>query len=185
MALDLETYPRPRTQRAGPVPTSLVPLAEGAVATPPTTRVFAFRLDMNAGRRSSASSPRLYGPAIVRGLHALEQGTAQQLHVLELGKSLTTVTETDVLIATAKPYTPLFERMSSTVVAEAAARIGTLELDTGAPGGMRDDSLGIVILEPEFFLVVAWYSLATNGASVSGHVTILEKVPAETIASFQ
>jgi hypothetical protein len=71
------------------------------------------------------------------------------------------------------------------VVAEAAARIGTLELDTGAPGGMRDDSLGIVILEPEFFLVVSWYSLATNGAAISGHVTILEKVPAETIAAFQ
>jgi len=185
VALDADTYPRQRTSRAGPTPSSLTPLAEGAVATPPRTRTFTFRLDMNAAKRSTVSAGPLKGPAIVRGIHAIQSGAAGQVHVLELGKSSSAVLETDVAIALAKPWTSLMERLSSTVAAESALRVGTLELDAGAPGGIRDDSLGIIILDVEFFLVISWQSLATSGASLSGHVTVLEQVPTETIASFQ
>lgn len=183
MALDVESYPRARTSRsgAGGVATG----AGGVSVDPPTSRTFAFRLDMNIGNRSTVSTPLLHGPAIIRSLHATQSAAAFNVHVLELGKSSSPIVETDVAIATAKAWTPFFERLSGTVAPESALRVGTLELDTGAPGGIRDDALGIIVLEAEFFLVISWQSLGVSGASLSGHVNILEKVPPETIAYFQ
>lgn len=185
MAVDEATYPRPRVSRPGPTPSALAVIPGVEAVTAPASRSFAFAIDMNAGRRSSVSSPRLYGPAIIRGLHAINTSTGQVHMHLELGISPSAVQEVDVLHDAVRPWRAVFERLSATVAAEDAGRRGLVGPELGQPGQLQEPDLGIIVLDPEFFLVVSWGSFGGTGARINGHVNVLERVAAETIASFQ
>ncbi len=155
------------------------------MASPPITRVFPFTLSIGTSLRSSRSTPKLYGPAIVKGLHASKSGTAKGFLGIGLGKSASSVTETGVAVTSALPFTALFEGLPAAGSGPSAPNQADVLLDVQTNLLMDDDSLGIIIRDPEFFLVVyAASSGAAANDTITGHVTVLERVSPDVLANF-
>jgi hypothetical protein len=173
-------YPAPRGDR-GAVLTAPVATAP----TPPVTRVFPFTLQIGTSVRSSRSTPKLYGPAIVMGLHAAKSGTAKGFLGIGLGKSLSAITETGVAVATPLPFTSLFEGLPAAGTGPSSPNNADVLLDVTTNLILNQDHLGIIIREPEFFLVVyAASSGASANDTMTGHVTVQERVSPEVLALF-
>lgn len=184
MALDVETYPRPRIPRAGPTPTSLTPGEPGTMVSPPQLRVFSFMLNSAATTRSTVSSPRLKGPALLRGWSYAKGGAAVGTSSFELGIAASAVNENDVAIGLARGWKGIFEPITGTGVGDTAGRVGDIMPDLAV--GLHPDSgfINIPILETEFFITV---TVTSHGAAVNtfaGYVVIAESVAPEVIANF-
>jgi hypothetical protein len=173
-------YPEPRGDRGASAITT-APTAP----SPPRTRVFPFTLQIGTSVRSSRSTPKLYGPAIVMGLHAAKSGTAKGFLGIGLGKSPSAITETGVAVATALPFQSLFEGLPAAGTGPSAPNNADVMLDVQTNEVLNQDHLGIVILDPEFFLVVyAASSGASANDTMTGHVTVQERVNPEVLATF-
>lgn len=184
MALDPATYPRLRRQRAGPTPTALVPTAPGAPAAPPRTRIFPFSIDADANTRTSVSSPRLKGPAIVRAVHVAKGGAAGGLQGWGLGVAANAIEEGNVANAVAKPFRTIFEGLPNPTGVSASPGNTTLVNDLQGAVLQDADDLGLIILDAEFFLVV-YVSIAGVGGNVfGGYVVVLEQVSPQALANF-
>lgn len=184
MAIDAGTFPRPRTQRAGPTPTSLA-AEPGVIPAPPISHVIPFALGPNAANsRTVRSAGPFKGPAIVTGIHFSKGGAAAGIQGVLLGKSASSVSETGVANTTARPWTALYE---PTLVggAGAADTFGADVSPDMQPNLLTNDSnLAIVILDARFFVVVC--ALTTGAATFvcEGHLTLLEQVNPEALANF-
>jgi len=173
-------YPEPRGDRGA---TAIAPAP--SAPSPPRTRVFPFTLQIGTSLRSSRSTPKLYGPAIVMGLHAAKSGTAKGFLGIGLGKSASAITETGVAVTTPLPFTSLFEGLPAAGTGPSAPNNADVLLDVTTSLILNQDHLGIVILEPEFFLVVyAASSGASANDTMTGHVTVQERVSPEVLATF-
>jgi len=172
-------YPEPRGDRDAAVAT-----LTGSAPSPPVTRVFPFTLQIGTSLRSSRSTPKLYGPAIVIGLHAAKSGTAKGFLGIGLGKSLSSITETGVATTVALPFTSLFEGLPAAGTGPSSPNNTDVLLDVTTSLILNQDHLGIVIREPEFFLVVFGASSGASGDTLTGHVTVQERVSPEVLALF-
>lgn len=184
MAVDAGTFPRPRTQRAGPTPLGLAPPGAGPPA-PPITRIFPFSLRAASATRSTAASPRIRGPSLIRSLYVSRGGAPVALRGILLGKATTEVTEDNVAIGTATPYTPLFDGLPSR-----GSAAGTPDNTTGLLDQtehiLHDGSrLDIIVLDPEWHLTVTLaQSTGVSAGDVVGYVVVLEGVNPEALANF-
>ncbi len=184
MAESQTFYPRPRTKRPGPSPASLGGAPGIAVALPPTSHVIPFAIAANANTRSCASSVKLTGPAIVVGLHLAKSGTAKGTQGIILGKHTATITEVNVAVATARAWTSLFD--SRALAGSGIPNVGETDASIDfQPNLYQDDSnLSILILDAEFYLVIAVYAGVTGGDPLVGHVVVLERVNPAALANF-
>jgi hypothetical protein len=184
MAIDPGTYPSARVDRSGPQPAILAQTPGETLTQPPVTHVFPFAIDASANNRSSVSSRRLYGPAVIRGFHASKGGSAAGTQGFGLGKAANSVSETNVANTTPFPFTPLFEGLPGTGSATSSPG-GTVAILDQQPSLLTDaDDLGIIILDAEFFLVVYIASGTTGGDDFHGYVTLLERVSPQALANF-
>lgn len=184
MPVDELTYPQPVADRVGPAAGGG---AASALAPPPVSRVFPVSVRVAAAsQRSSTSSPRLYGPAIIRGLHLTKNGAAAGVLGYGLGKSLSAITEVNVAVTVAPPFTQLFTGLPTVGAGLTTPNNTDINVDVQLQTLCDDDSLGIIVLEPEFFLVV--YAATNAGAAafntIVGHVNVLERVSLRALANF-
>ena len=184
MALAPGTFPAPRLVRPGPASTTLKAAAVAAVPTPPTSRIFSFRLTTGDTTRSTRSSTRIKGPAIIRGVSFSIGGGAIGTRWLELGKAAQAVTEAGVALTTLKPYTALTERISDGDAGDPASRVGMFEADQTSDQLKEAHDLRIVVLDAEWFLTVTFSRTGAGGGACAGTITVQEAVDAGTLANF-
>lgn len=183
MAIATGSYPRARLTRPGPIPTSLAPVP-GGVVIPPTLTVLTIQIGTNAGTRSTRSSRKLYGPALLKSYNITLGGAASGQQAIELGVAASAITETNVGNNVTRGWRPLLETLNTGMPGDNADRVGFPEADFVAGAFARNDNANIVILDAEFFLTVTNWS-AGGGADVfAGHVVIAEKVSPEILANF-
>jgi hypothetical protein len=185
---DVRTYPPARRDRKGP-PSAAggaggAPIPAG-LPTPGESRVFPFVLRANLLTRSTTSSPQLKGPSLIRGLHVAKGGTPDGLQGIALGKALSSVTELNVAIATARPYTSLFTGLPAVGSTNGAPNDAASLLDMQTTILHDADSLGIIVLDRDWFLTI---TVACNNTGTPdefhGYVTLLDAVPAEVLAFY-
>lgn len=184
MAVDELTYPQPVANRQGPSPSSGA-LAGAAVPAPPQTRYFPFALRANlANTRSSVSTPRLRGPAVVTGFFFSKGGAATGTVGIGLGKSPVSIREENVADTVALPFTPLGTGLEAVGAASGISPNHTTTIVDMQPSLLMPNARpSLIITEPEFFLVV--YT-ATDGATadIVGYVTVAEQVSPQALANF-
>lgn len=152
--------------------------------SPPITRILAFNLSGNPGVRTTVSSTRIRGPAIIQSLDLGASVSSLNSFALELGKSASSVTEQDVALTVPRPYTLLTERLSQTAAGENAQRKGFVQTSLALTTPRHLGLLNIIVLETEFFITISMVSLVAAGTAFFGHLVVLEAVPPETIAAF-
>jgi hypothetical protein len=121
---------------------------------------------------------------VVTGLHISKTGSALGTLGFGLGKSLSSITETGVAAATALPFTALFEGLPAAGSGPSQGGQTNPMIDVQGSLLMDDSNLGIIIREPEFFLIVYGQSSGASGATLTGHVTVQERVNPEVLAAF-
>ena len=183
--LDGRAYPTARRNRMGPPPAdpSGLPPGAGQLAQPPQTRLLAFRVSCNPGLRTTASSRKLRGPALLLELHASSSVGSTGNFSLELGVAPNAVAEQDVATATLKQWRSITERVSQNAVVEPAARVGFDAVSYVAGTPRPFGKLNYVIFDPEFFLTFSVVSTAVAGAAISGHLVALEGLSADQLAA--
>lgn len=184
MAVDAGTFPRPRTQRAGPAPSAQAITQPGAGAAPPQSHVIPFAIQAAVNSRSATSAGPFRGPALVTGIHFSKGGPANNTVGIVLGKHTSVVSETNLAAGAARAWRPLFDpRLENGIAAPNAGPTDT-SVDEQPSLLSNDANLGIVILEAEFHLVVAVYTGATASFGMFGHVNLLEQVSPEALRNF-
>jgi len=185
MAVTPGTYPAPRTNRnVPPLVVGQAPSA-GLAPAPPTSRTLVFDMNSAANSRTTRSSARIRGPALIRAITLVKGGTATNLRQLELGVSDTSVSEENVALTTTRPWRPLFERVSdgSTPLSGSAFAMTHIDLQASEQGSHVE--LGIPVIDSEFFLTITlWNNAGGVADSVEGVISILEAVSAEALANF-
>jgi len=162
------------------------PAARGP-AQPPRERHFTVELGAAAVSRRTTSSPRLIGPAIVRRISMRSQtGESPPAQFVELGYSKTPVSESDVAVGAAKPWTKLMERLANPFGFLSQAIVGVWALHNAVSSLPVEFTLDLLVTEADFFLTI---SLLNHGAVGSGSailctVTVLEAVNPEALLNF-
>ena len=177
-------YPTARPRRLGAAPPAALAGAVGGVGAPPISRLFSFVVAAAADTHSAKSSPRLRGPALITSLSYVKEGGASISKALHLGKSVSSVTLTDVPNTTPLPYTSLFEQLPPAFATLPVIGGGSARVDASLNVGTDPATLGLVILDPEFFLVVGVVCGPTGLDRFHGQVVILEQVSREALATF-
>jgi len=155
----------------------------GAVVAP-TTRMISYSLAANANSRSSASSPQLRGPAMIRGWSFAKGGAIQSSQGIGLGIAPSAITETNVANTTALPFRPLIDAVTGVGGAAQAPNSTTRFLDTQAGVDIEVDGISYIILESSFFLVAYISAGALGGDGFHGYVHLLEQVNPQALANF-
>ena len=187
MTVDARTYPLPRRSRTGPASALDASLLAGAggTLTPPRSRIIPWLMFTTANSRRSVSTPLLLGPAILR---KLKWGKATistpPIKTLEVGWSTTIVTEAGVPLTNVRPYTGLIELQDPFSVASAAIGRGFPGDNTSTSYPEYEFSLDLIITEPQFCFVVSLVNNSAQGEQHGGHLTILEAVNPEALATF-
>ena len=184
---DPNTYPKLRAKRSGPPSPSADPtLDPGASLTLPQSRVFAFSLTIGAAAlRSSTSSPKLKGPAMVLGLHVTANGAPNGNLGFGLGKNASPISESSVPSGGALPFTPLFTGLPQQGIGPSSSDQTDVSLDVQQPVPLLDDdSLRILIPETDFFLIIYCSQPGGAGRTLVGHVTLLEQCNRQSLAYF-
>lgn len=184
MPITATDFPPPRVRRSGGTPASA---AAYSAPPPPRSRVFSFAIQTTAGNvRSSTSSPLLLGPAIIKGIHISKNGAANGGLGFGIGKALSPVTEVSVSSALPLPFESLFTGLPQIGLPPTAPNSTDVVLDVQPSLMLDDDSLGILVLEPEFYLVVfASNGNVAGGPGILGHVNVVEQVSPDVVANFR
>lgn len=185
--LDARAYPTARRNRTGPAPNQGqgAPAGAAPASAYPRTRVFPFSVQVGvAGRRSATSTPRILGPSIIKAIHCSVNGGPTGNFGWGLGRATARVSEQDVVTTTAPPYAFLFEGLPQIGAGPSAANNVDVLQDVQNPCPlMDDDGLHFVVPDAEWFLVV--YAVGGSVArTVTGHVTVLEQVDAQSLAFY-
>lgn len=176
----VEAYPRARKNRGTGV--ALEQLA-GIVA--PRMRVFPFFFDMAATRRQSFSLGRCSGPAIIKGIE-INPGTGQSppASTIEIGTSPVPVLETNANLALARPYNNLIELADPFALITGPSGDGLPNFTIPNTHVRYERPLDIVVLDAQFFPVIASINNSAGAASFSGVLRVLEGVNPEAVRFF-
>jgi len=183
VAIDPLTYPEARARRDGPAPPTRAAIP-GVAPSPPRSRVFPFSLDVTALNRTSVSSPRLKGPALITGIHVTKGSTPKGLQGFGLGVAVSPVSEANVGVTSTFPFRPLFEGLPNPTSVPSSPGNTTAIIDMQGAILLDVDRLNIIVLEPEFYLVVYVAAGTTGTDDFMGFVTLLEQVSPEALANF-
>lgn len=182
---DARTYPAARRKRTGPPPSDGSGNADFAAGPPqpPQSRILAFQVSCNVGARTTGSSQKLIGPALIKNLHLASSVGSLGNFSLELGVALNPVTEQDVSPALVKGWRPITERVSQNAAAENAARVGFPSVggQSGVPQPLGP--LDYLVFDPEFFLTISVVSVGAAGSALMGHVVLLERLTLAQLAN--
>lgn len=180
MAVTLDFFPRARRDRATP----------GGVFDPlanaPRTRLFPFHLQGGANTRSSQSSPRLLGPALIRSLVINWGASTAPLaaHSFELGLASAPVEEVAVSDTVARPWQRIMEKIDRATPFVGAAHQGFMGTAVGTNTGENEISVGYVVTQAQWYLVVSQLNLTGIALDVSGHVVVIEGLNPEAVLNF-
>lgn len=185
--LDQRAYPTARRNRPGPPPSS-APAADVQAAqanTPPVTRAFWFELRTNATSRTTISTPRLRGPLIVK---EIQWGTGSPPDAtawyLDIGKATTPVSEVNVAVGAARPWTSLFADMVPRSANVAADLIGMPSRTQY--GAVADDRWRINQLIPDLdvFLVLSVLNTVAAARVTHGTFYVIEGIALDQAALY-
>jgi len=179
-AADPKIFPAPRKRGAG---VALDELSGPIVA--PRSRLFPFHFTWSASSRHSFSTPRLTPPIILKSIfYQQTQSSSPPQQSLEIGIAHLPVYENGVALATPKPYSIITELLNrdSGMPAVAGQGFPFSTLTSGTNHWQRQ--LDYVITEPDVYLVIAHCNNNVQGAELTGYLTLLEAVDAETIRFF-
>jgi hypothetical protein len=101
-----------------------------------------------------------------------------------LGKSLEVVREVNVAAATPPPFAMLFEGLTQVGAGPTSPNNTDVMLDVQAALLTDDDSLGIVITDAEFRIVVYCATSGAAGNTMTGRVVVVEQISPEALANF-
>lgn len=187
MPVDELWYPLPRRRRAGP-PSAASILADQQqqeFPAPPRVRLFPFIFDVIAARRSTVSTPRLLGPAILRRIYyQILTSTDPPQDTLEFGWTVNPVTETNVLLTVARPYTSMMEKVDPQALTLAGSGDGFLNWTIPNTFIRWEITPNWLITEPQFSFTVAHVNPSANAHRTVGTMTVLEAVPADQVAEY-
>jgi len=178
------TYPGARPGRIGGGAVAQAAAAAAGLG-PPRTRILAFQVSCNASVRTTVSSARILGPAILQHLNVLTSVISTDNYSLEVGIAAGPVTEQDVATTVPKGWTPITERLSQNAAAEAAKRVGFGSPSWSVAGVIHPlGVLNYVVALPEFYVTISVVSNATAGSKLTGHLVVLEGVNPAALANF-
>jgi hypothetical protein len=179
-ASDPQAYPAPRAGRG-----SGAAFQADEPITAPRTRIFPFYMRGTLNRRSTWSTPRLTGPAIIKELN-WNGGTPSDppISTLELGVAMAPVTEAAVVTTTPRAWTVLTELVDSSALIADTAGAGFPASTLPGSLAYQPRALNLVMTEPEFFLVVSFWCNAATGSPITGHLVVLEGVDRESLRFF-
>lgn len=184
-ALDARAYPTARRNRTGPPPTGSLggPGGGSPLPAPPQSRLLSFNVSCNPGLRTTGSSTKVYGPALLLELHVVATVGSTGNFSLEVGIAPNPVAEQDVAITTPKEWRPITERISQNAVAEPVARVGfaAVSSQAGIPRSMG--KLNYVVFDPEFFVTFSVVSSGVAGSGLMGHLAVLQQLTADQLAA--
>lgn len=176
----------PSTRPGRDVPSSFAPPVVTQAAGIPRTRTLSFRLANTAlNSRTSRSFGPFTGPAVLtRFQWQINTAVANPQAAIGIGVSQTSITETDVVLATAKGWRPLIERLNFDAIAVNANTEGFMQHSDPNPTSPFRGDLGIIISDPTFFIVLTIYC---EGAGVRwlGDFTVVEQVSSQALANFR
>jgi hypothetical protein len=182
VALELETYPRPRASRE--VISAGAALGDIAVALP-RPRTFWFKVVANAATRSTIMTPPIQGPALIRLInHGTGAANNANTIALQLGVATVVQEEVNVALTTAKPYRPLLEQMTTFPSGVSANIEGYLSDTPWGSGGDKSVPLSYIVTDSRFHVAVT--CLNASGAAVTyfGLVSVIEAMSLDVLANF-
>lgn len=176
----VEAYPRPRKNRG----TGNQVLAD--TTTPiPRTRVFPFYVDIVANRRHTWSSPRIQGPALIKAVNLnCSFGQSGSFTTFDFAANTSPITETQVVLTTPRPYTPLLELLDPFNTVPGVSGDGFALTPTGTVLRHIEYPVELIVELTDFFLVMAISNNGAGAGSISGHVRVIEGVNRQALSFF-
>jgi hypothetical protein len=179
-AADPKAYPAPRKRAAGAATTAAE--ESGPV---PRTRVFPFFLAFGATSRRAFSTPRLIGPAIIKGIELYStHGASPPAYTVEIGTGATPVLESAVAIDTPRPFTVLTELLDPFNGIAGTAGDGIPMHTIPSYTASYERPLDLIVTDAEFFLVLAVQNPSAFAAELSGRLRVIEAVSRDALRFF-
>jgi hypothetical protein len=179
-AADPKIYPAPREDRGGEDD-----VTDSGDFQHPRTRLFPFIMTLTANNRRTLSTPRIQGPAIIKGIFLAQPfGQDPPGGSIEIGTARAPVTETAVALATARPYTVLSELLNPFAVMVGASGQGLLPTSLGTIMRHQETPLDLIVPDAEFFAVIAYVNNSVGAGTFAGHLRVLEGVDPDALRFF-
>ena len=184
--LDKRAYPTARRSRSGPPPAST-----GGVGQEPTgsdigrTRVFPWRISETAGNRNTISTPKLLGNVIIASLfYSLPTAADPPNDSLEIGYALQPVTEINVAVAVARPYTLLTELLDhNNQISDDRGR-GFPGTTINSPQRGTRVPLGLIIMERELVVTLSVVNPSGFVQGGFGYINLMENLSLAALARY-
>jgi hypothetical protein len=176
----IDVYPAPRLNRAA---------AGGAVGVgvlPPVPRIYPFRFNTPATSRTTVSTPRLIGPALIRSLKVLfgTSGSPNASAVIELGIATSPVVESGVALTVTKAWRSLVTKLDEATPNDPATMTGFGNAASQATSEFKDAYLDLPIADDSFYLVISLINAAGIANEGYGHIVVLEQIDPSIFANF-
>lgn len=177
-------YPPPRMRREG----AAIVTATGEVvpaAGIPTTHTYWVHNTTAANSRTSSSTPKLLGPAIlrkwvVRANNAVNPPTM----FFEVGVATAPVSEVNVGLSTFRPYRSIHEKMEPSSASVDTTLTGFPSSSLIGSTDHAELSVDHIILEPEFYLVLSNLNASAGVLDWVGYFTVVEGVSRQALVNF-
>ena len=178
--IDPLRYPAPRPNRGGHAD-----ILDSGSFQHPRTRIFPWVMTTTASSRRSISTPRIQGPALIKGLsiHA-PFGVDPPQATIEIGTATIDVTEASVALTAPRPYTVLTELLNPFGVIAGAAGAGLPLTTVGTMQRWAEIPLDIIVDDIECVIVLAILANALVAGTFNGHLRVLEGVEKEALRFF-
>lgn len=174
-------YPRTRKNRA----TSASPFESIGQTPIPRVRVFPFYMALIANTRKTISFGRFIGPALIKDVSFTPGfGVDPSNWTLEIGTSSISVTENNVGLATAKPYSVLTELVDPFSALSLLAGDGIPGTTLGTAVRWHTIPLDFIVELPEFYAVLGSCNASGGVGNLVGHIRVIEGVNREALGFF-
>lgn len=150
----------------------------------PNVRVHTFQIGTGATSRSTVSTPRLVGPAIIRSVSWNLGGAATGTQAIEFGIALATVFESNVGLNANRQWRPLMVPFDPPTTGDIAGRVGDTEADFVSSSPVANYNLNIPILDSNFFITVTNWSSGAGADVFVGHIVVAEGISREALENF-
>lgn len=183
-----DAYPEARFERNPPSSaTPAVPPARSA--TPPRSRFFNVEWGSQANSRSTVSTPRIIGPAIIQQVIVKNRTASDPPQFSwELGWALAPITEGQVALTAPKGWNAINERLRHAYETPLPNAIGSVQVNkVGAQAFYLEGfTAPFLITAPEFYLTLTFhnFSAATNPFAAWAEIYVLENIAPEVAANF-
>jgi hypothetical protein len=183
---DVRTYPAPRAKRSGPPPGSTGgPLTSAPGQLVGRTRLFPFRLAEGAGTRNTISTPRLQGNVVVHSFfYAIGAAADPPNDTIEIGYAPAPVTEINVALTVARPYTVLTELIDHNNGIANDRGAGFPNYTGNVPQRGTRIPLGLIILERELAVTVSVVNPSGFVQNYDGYFNLTENLSYEALAGY-